>query len=329
MSASPVPLELPTAGAPASLDAAVASLREAPPQARTDLYERTVFPFAVRTARARAELAPQARLLVVPVGTQPYSPLLAILSCKADRIALLVTEPQDGAGGEAGIGSEGSRATGERVIATLEAAGVPRELIQLSSIGDGTDAERVAHAVGAALFFAGDPWSTEVTIDISGGRKSTTAALGGIACTLGFRLSYIEGRHVVGGFYADERRHDLADVSALLDVDRRYAVGRLLRAGAWAAAADDLRAVMASTLAPPAASVLLRRAEVMVALSNPGEDDEGPTLDALAKDLAGAPDWAEVGALLAQAHLRILSGTAPVDVVREVLDLLEQQGAWR
>jgi hypothetical protein len=112
-------------------------------------------------------------------------------------------------------------------------------------------------------------------------------------------------------------------------VDRRYAVGRLLRAGAWAAAADDLRAVMASTLAPPAASVLLRRAEVMVALSNPGEDDEGPTLDALAKDLAGAPDWAEVGALLAQAHLRILSGTAPVDVVREVLDLLEQQGAWR
>lgn len=329
MAATPVPLDFP-AVAPESLEAALAGLREAAPQVRQAHYERLVFPFAVRQAHARAELAPRARLLVVPVGTQPYSPLLAVLSCKADRVALLVTEPQDGAGGEAGIGSEGSRATGERVIATLESNGVLKpEFIQVSSIGDGTSGEMVAHAVAAALFFAGDPWASEVTIDISGGRKSTTAALGGIASALGFRVSYIEGRHVVGGYYADERRHELADVAALLEVDRRYAARQLLRAGAWSAAAAELRGVLSSTLAPPAAGLLLRFAEAMLALTTPSDDAEAPTLTDLASDIGRDPDWGEAANLLGEGPLRLLSGTTPCELAADLLELLERMGAWR
>ncbi len=322
MQTLPVPLELPAANPPASLEEALAGLRASPREEQQAVYERLVFPFAARAARNRAELTPRARLLVVPVGTQPYSPILAALSCKAEHVALLVTEPQDGAGGEAGIGSEGSRPTGARVRATLCGAGLPESALEVFSIGDGTRGDRIVDAVGAAVFFAGDPWSTEVTVDISGGRKSTTAVLGGIASALGYRLSYVEGRHVMSGFYADERRHDLANVAAMLDLDRRYAARQLLRAGAWAAAATELHAVLSTTLAPPATRLLFRFAQVMASAPT-GREHEA--LRALAGELVAelGPDWREATDLLGS-----VSPETPPAVDR-LLDLLDRQGTWR
>lgn len=313
-----VPIALPDGQAPSRAES-LAQLHAAEPGSRAAIYELLVFPHAAQAAMQAASEAPHTRLLIVPVGTQPYSPLLAVLHCRPGSVALLVTEGQaEGADGRQG--TPGSRPTAARVQATLaqipDLAGVP---VEAFSIGTGTAGDAVVRAVGAALLWAGDPPPVDVTIDISGGLKATTASLGGVAAVLGCRVSYIEGRPAGNGFFIDERRHALADVGGLVASDQRAAAGRLLRAGAFAAAAAELRAVQQSLLPDPVATLLLDVAE---ALSGPG--DVMAALDAVGADLAANP-----GRSVAAFAEALGSGANPPERVNALLDALFQAGAWR
>lgn len=300
----------------AAYRAAIDAFLALPPQDRAEAYERTLFPHAAARAWGLRGDVPPAALLVVPVGTQPYSPLLAILATPAPHVALLVTEEQSGANG---IRSPGSRPTAARVEAALERGlpgGAPTPQVSVFSIGQGTDGRAVVEALGAALFAAGDPWPLGVAVDVSGGRKSTTSALGGIAAVHGHRLSYIEGRHLVGPYFVDEERHALADVAALCHADERSAASALLEAGAFRAAAGAFARVADGLLAGP---VVLWLAELASVLAYPGSGLPEVELASLAGRL---PECSARAALRAGHATRVELG-------RAFLAALREEGAWR
>lgn len=280
--------------------------------ARVLAYEEHVFPFAAAAMWATRTDAPSADLLIVPIGTQPYSPLLAILATPATRVALLVTEPQRD--GDV-VRSPGSRPTADRVRDTL-AGGLPDRTdvrVEMFGIGDGNDGAAVARAVGAAAAWAGDPWPLDVTVDVSGGRKSTTAALGGIAAALGYRTAYLEGRHVVDGFYVDERRFALADVASIVHAERRAAATMLLEAGAFPEAAAAFAEIVDSTIAGPGAVLLFELAEAL-ASRQPAD---------VARLLERLPPDSHPAVALRTPH------ASNVALARSFVDALRQDGAWR
>ncbi len=294
---------------------AEAALRGAPESGRKAIYESVCFPLAAEATWAGRGDAPTAELLIVPVGTQPYSPLLAILATSAPRVALLVTEPQGD-----GYRSPGSRPTANELIAAVRSdwpGGENIPSIELFSIGDGLDGARVSAAVGAAMLWAGDPWPIDVTIDVSGGRKATTAALGALGGGLGFRLSYIEGRHIVAGYYMDEQRHGLADTAGLLGIERRQTATALLEAGAFHAAASCFDEVCESMLAGRAALFLRSFAKALAS----GDDSQVLALGEEANELG-------LGAEEVLDALRS-SSMAPAARAAAVVDGLRREGAWR
>lgn len=298
------------ANAAETLDEALRHFTAAPESARADTYERYVFPIAATRLRAESSIAPTAELLILPVGTQPYSPLLAALSTRTPRVALLVTEAQT----QDGLSrSPGSRPTAERVVDALSAGLEPGDCpaFELFSIGEGTSGDAVVRAVEAALFWAGDPWPSEVAVDVSGGRKATTSALGGIAALMGFRQFYIEGRAILGGFYVDEVRHALSDVSALMRLDERRAATALLEAGAFAEAAERFREVATGQCTGPAVRWLL---DLCNALARADSD-----LGALA---ASMPECD------ARNQLSVPHASATA-LARRFVESLRREGAWR
>jgi hypothetical protein len=293
-----------------TLEQALEQLLATPENARAAVYERFVFPIAATRLRAERSLAPAAELLILPVGTQPYSPLLAALSTQTPRVALLVTEPQTH--GDLAR-SPGSRPTAERVVDALSKGLEPAECpaFEFFSIGEGTAGDAVVRAVDAALFWAGDPWPSEVAVDVSGGRKATTSALGGIAALLGLRQFYIEGRAVVGGFYVDEVRHALSDVSALMRLDERRAATALLEAGAFNEAAERFGEVATGQCAGPAVRWLL---ELSSALARSETD-----LSALGASMPECEARSQLSA----------SGLSATALARRFVDALRREGAWR
>ncbi len=308
-------------GPTGELSAAIAALKAAPEAERRKVYEKLVFPHAVARVLAERADAVALRLLIVPVGTQPWSPLLAILSAPAERVALLVTEPEPS-------GLPGSRPTAEEVCTFLRNAGEPWSQlpIALFSIGDGLRGERVADGVDAARVWASDPWPLDIGVDISGGRKSTTAALGGIAAALGYRLSYIEGSNIGGGYFAHEKRHVLADMGGLLVVDGRATATRLLEIGNFVEAARELERVQGSLVAGRGVEVLVQVVKRLATLvADPSNDPFG----SLAGSAVSMPDLADGAG--SETLAQVLREGAP-DAQRfalSVLDALRDEGAWR
>ncbi len=283
--------------------------RTATPDELADRYERTVFPHAAAGMIAgRADTAP-AELLVVPVGTQPYSPLLAVLATPSPRVALLVTS-------ESGAGLDGSsRPFAERVRAAVE-AGLDegeRPVMELFELGDGTSGARVVRAVEAALLWAGDPWPSDVVLDVTGGKKATTAALGGLAAAYGFKQTYIEGQVLAGPYRQHERRHQLADIGALTMGEARSAATALLEEGAFEAAARRFQDLLETTAAVPPAHWLGALAAALV----------GPRPEALRELAEGMP------ACRARDLLLEDPGLGAGELARRFVDALREEGAWR
>ena len=245
-----------------TLQVGIQRLLSAADSERAAIYEEQVFPIAAARFRTERDQFPSAELLLLPIGTQPYSPLLAALSTTTKKVAMLVTEPQVE---EGVLRSPGSRPTAQRIIDALtqglDGSDLPE--IELFSIGTGTSGHAVVQAVDAALFWAGDPWPSDVAVDVSGGRKATTSALGGIASIAGFRQFYIEGRALAGGFYVDEERHALTDISTLMRYDDRKTATALLEAGAFADAAALLAGIDATQCSGPAVRWLLDLARAL------------------------------------------------------------------
>jgi hypothetical protein len=219
-----------------SLEQALLRFEEDPSE---EAYRSLVFPHSAMRMWESRHSRPSADLLIVPVGTQPYSPLLACLGTVASKVAFLVTD--------------GSRPCADDVQASLEGlfeteTGDPPYFNRFF-IEEGTSGEAVCRAVDSSLVWACDPWSSDVSIDISGGRKSTTATLGAIAGIRGFRQTYVQGELLFGGpYYHREQLLAIANIGGVLGNDLRICALALFKAGAFQEANRTFEALEGSIL---------------------------------------------------------------------------------
>jgi hypothetical protein len=288
------------------LAAALAAYGAAPDAAKSTVYRNEVFPFAAARMLAARDDQPACALLVVPVGTQPYAPLLAALATPAQRVALLVTAT--------------SRPCAEDAAAAL--AQLPDDLrpqVECFSIGEANSGIDVCKAVDAALFWAGDPWPTDVTLDVTGGRKATSAALGAIAGLRGFRQVYIESRQQDKVLFLDERVMALDDVRAWLQEDTRLTASTLLEAGAFAAAVEHFDELAERVLAGPAMQWLH---DFAAAAATPAAAERQARFAQLAADLPEGPLREAVAPLAT-------TGAATEADAQRFVRRLQEQGAWR
>jgi CRISPR-associated protein Csx16 len=281
---------------------------------RTRLYETSIFPHsAARLFGARSE-QPACKLLAVPVGTQPYAPLLVALSIRATHVALLHTDDVPRGDGST---AAGTRAFAHRVAASL--AALPEEdrpIVELFSIGDGMTGTATLRAVEAAQFWAGDPWPSETTIDLTGGRKATTASLSAIATIKGCRQVYLEGRTIAPGVTTGEVLHTLSDLSSLAMADDRAAATALLEAGNYGAAAQRFGQICETLRAGDAAAWLHNLALLLQNASrSPAEAD----LRALASEVGSAG----AASALVEGH------ESAAEMVTSFLFALRSEGLWR
>lgn len=204
-------------------------------EART-VYEDEVFPLVCERMRHVGRSNPTAALAVIPVGIQPYSPVLAALANPADWTVLLHT-------------------TGSRDVAETVRGLLAGELLRvtLQSCGDGTDGLAIIRAVEGTYVAAGEPDPQKVVVDITSGRKSMSAVLGALAAVRGFRQVYIEARNsaVHRTFMIEERYVRLVSVRAEVGADDRGDALALLEAGAFEPAARAFERAAATSGGAP------------------------------------------------------------------------------
>lgn len=289
------------------LPTAIAHLRAAPAEPATlrdAIYRDEVFPFAAARLLAARDQQPSAELLVIPVGTQPYSPLLAALATPARCVALLVTTKSTPCADEVAA-----------ALAQLPAGQAPA--VERFAIGDANSGLAVVRAVDAALFWAGDPWPADVTLDVTGGRKATSAALGALAGLRGFRQVYIEGQELERGRFHNEQLLVLDDVRSALQEDDRAAAVALFEAGAFSAAEARLELLAERLLIGPALGWLRDFARA----AQGGAD--APTLWS---QLAIAVPPGAIRDAVSQAAQCQSPGAAEASAI---LGALHTEGAWR
>ena len=271
-------------------------------------YERHIFPWAAKRLFDARSDNPSAALLIVPVGTQPYSPLLACLATRATSVALLHSE----------ITSSYASHVTDSLLSGLAAVGDDTPAIERFNLGDGTSGADICNAVDAALMWATDPWADQVTIDVTGGKKATTATLGAIAGLRGFRTTYIDGKPTHPPFFTAERLVHLANVSDLLGHDLRIAATALLRAGAFKAAQQQLEELAEVIMGGPSVPWLTQFSEAMQLA------DSHERLDALRSLSTQLPDSA------AKTAITVATGEfSPIDLSQAFVDALIKEGAWR
>ena len=300
---------------PGTVNEAIESVaRLSDPAHRARCYETDIFPHSAARLLANRSMHPACRLLIVPVGTQPYAPLLVSLALTSTHVALLHTEEVTRDDGSI---AAGSRPYAMRVAASLASlAPEHRPAVELFSVGDGIAGSSTLRAVEAAQFWAGDPWPSDVVIDLTGGRKATTAALSAVATIKGCRQVYLEGQQVAPGISTAEVLHTLADLSSLAMADERAAGTALLEAGNYREARIRFERV-AETLRASDAADWLRDLSALL------EASDGLPSTAALESLAS-----RVGSAAAAAILRA-PNDSPALLVSGVLDALRSEALWR
>ena len=155
-------------------------------------YERTVFPLALARMEREASGSSPFELLILPVGTQPFSPRLVAKGVSAAAVGLLATDA--------------SLEIARELAGILESEGVPCD-IRLSETG-GVSREEIAVLATRIYKAAGEPDPSRTIVDLTSGRKPTVAALASVADALGTFNCYLEARFhrpPHGGFATDER----------------------------------------------------------------------------------------------------------------------------
>lgn len=161
---------------PTNLDAELHNLEqrieESAPDLARSIYDREYFPLICLQLALQAEVVPQRRLAFIPIGTQPYSPILATLANPARRTVYLYTE-----------GSQAQLQTVLQSVSVRDAAA--------HDIGEVEDPAGILPIVESELALCGRPGAEQVSVDVTSGRKATVAVLGSIAAALGFQQTYI------------------------------------------------------------------------------------------------------------------------------------------
>ncbi len=156
-------------------------------------YRERVFPLALaRMVREAASRAP-VEFLLLPVGTQAYSPRLVVEGMPAAAVGMLATPGT-------------SHEIAEKLATLLGERGVATDVRLLAS--HGVSREEVAELAVAVYRTAGEPDPRRTVVDLTSGRKPTTAALATVADTLGAGNCYLEAafhRPPHGGYATRER----------------------------------------------------------------------------------------------------------------------------
>ncbi|MCX7801265.1 MAG: hypothetical protein N2109_13115 [Fimbriimonadales bacterium] len=203
----------------AQLRALERQIEEHDPDAAKALYDREYFPLACLRISLQAQAVFRRRLAFIPVGTQPYSPILATLANPAMRTVYLYTQ--------------GSKPSLDIVLESVQ----PTEFVA-RDIGDVEDPTGLLPIVEAELALCGRPNPLHVAMDVTSGRKATVAVLGSIAAALGFQQTYILSqpfeRHPA--LHRAGRLVHLPCVRAYWGLPERATAIALLQAGAFHAA---------------------------------------------------------------------------------------------
>ncbi len=182
-------------------------------------YRERVFPLALARMAREAASRSTMELLLLPVGTQPYSPRLVVEGIPAAAVGLLAT-PE-------------SLPIAMELAGFLQERGVVTDIRELAS--HGVSREEVAELAVATYRTAGEPDPRRTVVDLTSGRKPTIAALATVADTLGACNCYLEAsfhRHPHGGFATHERLLvsgplELRAVSPALEAPRALALAGL------------------------------------------------------------------------------------------------------
>ncbi len=247
-----------------------------------ELYRTSVFPLACeRMRRLRSKVEPL-ELLFVPVGTQPYAPILAALANPSRLVALLE--------------SDESHSYGMQVEQALSS-----ETLFLHTRVSPTDFADISEKMRAVYETQGLPRS--VGADLTGGTKPMTATVAGVGSLFGWRLFYLAGQYVRerSGFAHHERVLELPSLLDLFGSRRRLSALTLLKGRAFRAAVEELKELIQESVASQADRLLLRLAQAAAAL----REGRVRTVARLAPGLARG-----VGDPLPERTLRLLRSAA-------------------
>ncbi|MCG3199135.1 MAG: hypothetical protein GHCLOJNM_03644 [bacterium] len=199
-------------------------------------YEHEVFPLLRNIHQQEAKNRPTAKILFVTIGTQPYSPALALTATPHERAILLYS-------------SETEFLVPKVLVLHGESIGNTEKAF----IGDGTESVKVMDVIHSYYIVAGEPPPHSVVVDVTSGRKATAAALGAIAAARDFRQVYLEGQaHPVHKHLIFTTRYvQLPSALLLCGQDLRNQAVALIAAGAWNSAARTLKSILDKGFAGP------------------------------------------------------------------------------
>jgi len=164
------------------------------PAVISEIYEKQVFPLAMENMRQAWASQPPVDLLVLPVGTQKYSPRLVTVAIPARKVGLIATSQSAAIASELATVLEGEKIETDLRVSSQD--GVSRQ-----EIGD----------IGIRIYrTAGEPEPSKTLFDLTSGRKPMVAALASVADALGAMNCYLEAsfhRPPHGGFATAESLH--------------------------------------------------------------------------------------------------------------------------
>ena len=191
------------------------------------VYEADVLPRSCYLMRLQAVEKP-VDLLLVPVGTQPYAPLMSCLGKPAQQTVLLMTAE--------------SRDSAMRVEEVF--AGSRRFLKVLISANDSGDIVRKTMSVFDTV---GQP--RNVVCDVTGGTKIMTATLAGLAAMNGWRQVYVDSKFIRNKGSHSERLLSVTSAFEHLGGWHSAQAWKLASVGQFGEAAKSLKAAIEESVA--------------------------------------------------------------------------------
>ena len=185
-------------------------------------YREKIFPEICGLHEFEARDREPARLLFAAVGTQPFSPALALIANPHQKAILLYTDGTKRLLSDVRELYQGGMTTFEKGV------------VETAYIGDGTDSVRAMDVIYSKYLVEGEPPPHDVVVDVTSGRKATAAAMGAIAAARDFRQVYLEGDpHPTHPQLVFTTRHvQLPSALLLCGQDLRNRAVALIQAGA-------------------------------------------------------------------------------------------------
>lgn len=191
---------------------------------RTEVFPRSCYRMRLHTPRDRVEL------LFVPVGTQPYAPIMACLGVPARQTVLLH--------------SGRTRKHAQEVVDAFR--GDSDRVFQTVQIEEFDPAD-ISQKVQSNFDVLGQP--TDVVCDVTGGTKVMTATLAGMAAINGWDQVYVQSQYDQGYGSHSERLQDVPSVFETMGGWSKGLARRLAALGHFGEASRLLTQAMETSLA--------------------------------------------------------------------------------